>query len=248
MNKLRVVLVDDEVTILEGFKKLFNWDKYGCEVVGEAMDGAIALNMADALAPDLMIVDINIPIISGLEVVKILHEKYPEMQFIIVSGYDDFEYCREALRLKIVDYVLKPVDFSEFGRIINRSTAEIYRHKTIETVESNEATATDDVAVTLRMIAFMKENLSETISLQSLSEEFHLNSSYISQMFKVKTGMNYYNYLEQLRMNKANQLLASTSKSITEIANCVGYQSYRVFTKVYKKNQGILPSQYRKLN
>ena len=115
MQKLRVLLVDDEIMIREGFKRLFDWEAHGCEVVGEAADGMEALAQIDALTPDIVIMDINIPIMSGLKVIQLARIKHPGMAFVIVSGYDDFSYCQQALRMQITDYILKPVDYEEFG-------------------------------------------------------------------------------------------------------------------------------------
>lgn len=103
MGELKVLLVDDEITILEGFRELFDWESWGCELVGEAMDGVSAIHMADTKEPDLVIIDINLPILNGIEVVKTLQRRHARMQFVIVSGYDDFKYCQEALRLNVLD-------------------------------------------------------------------------------------------------------------------------------------------------
>ena len=113
MEKLRVLLVDDEIMIREGFKRLFDWAAHDCEVVGEAADGMEALSRIDALCPDIVIMDINIPIMNGLKVIQLSRIKHPETAYVIVSGYDDFSYCREALRLQIADYILKPVNYDE---------------------------------------------------------------------------------------------------------------------------------------
>ena len=77
MKKIRVLLVDDEIVIREGFKKLFDWEAHDCEVVGEAADGMEALTKIDALLPDLVIMDINIPIINGLKVIQMSRIKHP---------------------------------------------------------------------------------------------------------------------------------------------------------------------------
>ena len=119
MKKLRVLLVDDEIIIREGSKRLFDWEAHDCQVVGEAADGMEALAQIDALRPDIAIMDINIPIMNGLKVIQTARLKHPDMAFVIVSGYDDFDYCREALRLQITDYILKPVDYEEFGARID---------------------------------------------------------------------------------------------------------------------------------
>ena len=111
MKPLRVLLVDDEIMIREGFKRLFDWPAHDCQVVGEAADGMQALSQIDALQPDIVIMDINIPIMNGLKVIQLSRIKHPDTAFVIVSGYDDFAYCREALRLQITDYLLKPVNY-----------------------------------------------------------------------------------------------------------------------------------------
>ena len=129
MKKIRVLLVDDEIVIREGFKKLFDWEAHDCEVVGEAADGMETLTKIDALLPDLVIMDINIPIINGLKVIQMSRIKHPDMAFVIVSGYDDFSYCREALRLQITDYILKPVDYEEFGTCIDHLKIAIFENK-----------------------------------------------------------------------------------------------------------------------
>ena len=106
MKPLRVLLVDDEIMIREGFKRLFDWPAHDCQVVGEAADGMQALSQIDALQPDIVIMDINIPIMNGLKVIQLSRIKHPDTAFVIVSGYDDFAYCRKALRLQITDYAL----------------------------------------------------------------------------------------------------------------------------------------------
>ena len=132
MKKLRVLLVDDEIMIREGFKKLFDWEAHECVVVGEAADGMEAITKIDEEQPDIVIMDINIPIINGLKVIQLSRVKYPSMAFVIVSGYDDFSYCREALRLQITDYILKPVNYEEFGSCIDRLKISLYNDEVKE--------------------------------------------------------------------------------------------------------------------
>ena len=126
MKKLRVLLVDDEIMIREGFKKLFDWEAHDCEVAGEAADGMEALAKIDALCPDIVIMDINIPIMSGLKVIQLSRIKHPRIAYVIVSGYDDFSYCQQALRLQITDYILKPVNYEEFGTCIDNLKISLF--------------------------------------------------------------------------------------------------------------------------
>ena len=88
--------------------------------------------------------------------------------------------------------------------------------------------------------------MEEEVSLSVLAEQFHLSGQYISQLFKSEIGVNFLTYLTGIRMERAKQLLVSTSLSIVEVAERSGYGDYRVFSKVFKKSEGITPSQYRR--
>ena len=240
MKKLKVLLVDDEIIIREGFKRLFDWEAHDCEVVGEAADGMEAVTKIDSLNPDIAIMDINIPIMNGLKVIQTARMKHPDTAFVIVSGYNDFEYCREALRLQITDYILKPVNYDEFGACIdNLKIALFEKHSSREETDGGER-------VIHSITRFLQNHLSEEISLSVLSEEFHLNPQYISQLFKSEIGVNFLTYLTGIRMENAKKLLLTTDLGIAEIAERSGYSDYRVFTKVFKKNEGVTPSQYRR--
>ena len=242
MKKLRVLLVDDEIMIREGFKRLFDWEAHDCEVVGEAADGMEALAQIDALRPDIVIMDINIPIMSGLKVIQVSRIKHPKIAYVIVSGYDDFSYCQQALRLQITDYILKPVDYEEFGICIDNLKISLYEQRMAEEHEPKE----QGERVIIGITRYLQEHLEEEVSLSVLAEEFHLNPQYISQLFKNEIGVGFLAYLTNIRMEKAKKLLLSTSFPIAEIAQKTGYGDYRVFTKVFKKAEGITPSQYRR--
>lgn len=242
MKKLRVLLVDDEIMIREGFKRLFDWKAHDCEVVGEAADGMEALSQIDALHPDIVIMDINIPIMNGLKVISLSRIKHPQIAFVIVSGYDDFSYCREALRLQITDYILKPVNYEEFGTCIDNLKISLFEQRVSSAAEPEKQEERTITGIT----KYLQEHLAEDLSLSVLAEEFHLNPQYISQLFKNEIGVNFLSYLTNIRMEKAKKLLLSTSISVAEVAEKSGYGDYRVFTKVFKKSEGITPSQYRR--
>ena len=178
MKKLRVLLVDDEIIIRRGFRQLFDWEAHDCEVVGEAADGMEALSQIDSLNPDIVIMDINIPIMNGLKVIQLSRMKHPKTAFIIVSGYDDFAYCREALRLQITDYILKPVDYEEFGACIDNLKIALFQQKSSEETEGGEE------RIINKIVRFVQNHLAEEISLSVLAEEFHFSTQYVSQLFK----------------------------------------------------------------
>ena len=240
MKKLQVLLVDDEIMIREGFKRLFDWEAHGCQVVGEAADGMEALGKIDSLRPDIVVMDINIPIMNGLKVIQAARMKHPQMAFVIVSGYDDFSYCQQALRMQITDYILKPVNYEEFGSCIDNLKISLFRRQAdAEPEQQEERTITG-------LTRYLQEHLSQEVSLSVLAEEFHLSAQYISQLFKSEIGVNFLAYLTSIRMEQAKKLLLSTSLPIADVAEQSGYADYRVFTKVFKKSEGMTPSQYRR--
>ena len=242
MKNLRVLLVDDEIMIREGFKRLFDWEAHDCEVAGEAGDGMEALTQIDTLHPDIVIMDINIPIMNGLKVIQLSRIKHPSTAFVIVSGYDDFSYCREALRLQITDYILKPVNYEEFGTCIDNLKISLFEQRVSAAAEPEKQEERTITGIT----RYLQEHLAEEISLSVLAEQFHLNPQYISQLFKSEIGVNFLAYLTNIRMEKAKKLLLTTALSIAEVAEQSGYGDYRVFTKVFKKSEGVTPSQYRR--
>lgn len=240
MKTLRVLLVDDEIMIREGFKRLFDWAAHDCEVVGEAADAMEALSRIDALCPDIVIMDINIPIMNGLKVIQLSRIKHPETAYVIVSGYDDFSYCREALRLQITDYILKPVNYDEFGSCIDNLKISLF-----ERGVTHSDSALEERTIN-QLTRYLQEHLSEEISLSVLADEFHLSAQYISQLFKSEIGVNFLTYLTNIRMENAKKLLLATSLPISDISERSGYGDYRVFTKAFKKSEGVTPSQYRR--
>lgn len=191
MKKLRVLLVDDEIMIREGFKRLFDWEGHDCEVVGEAADGMEALAQIDALRPDIVIMDINIPIMNGLKVIRLSRMKHPDTAFVIVSGYDDFAYCREALRLQITDYIVKPVNYEEFGTCIDNLKISLFQQRVSAAPEPEKQEERTIAGIT----RYLQEHLAEEMSLSVLADEFHLNPQYISQLFRNEIGVNFLAYL-----------------------------------------------------
>ena len=241
MNNCRVLLADDEAAILEGYKLLFDWEKYQCEVVGTAMDGREAVEKARELKPDIVIMDINLPKLNGLEAIRAIQETTPAdhpIYMIVVTGYDEFSYCQEALRLRVSDFLLKPIDFDAFGEVIEGLVKKVMENPNRQVVLSD----------TLKKIVdYVNKNLSdEDMRLTLLAENMNMNPNYISQLFKKELGCGYHAYLNQVRVEKAKKYLRQTNEPISVVAELVGFSDYRIFTKIFKGIVGVTPSQFRK--
>lgn len=241
MNLCRILLVDDEAIILEGYQKLFDWKKYQCEVVGTAMDGEEAIEKAGKLKADIVIMDINLPKLNGLEAIKAIQNEAQDgrrIYVVIVTGYDDFAYCQEALRLRVADFILKPIDFESLGTVLEGIVSKVMKDSEREIPVSGTMK---------KIISWMECNLEkENMSLTLLAGQMNMNSTYISQLFKKELGIGYHAYLNQMRVERAKKYLTETDEPITSVADKVGFSDYRVFTKVFKSLVGETPSQFRK--
>ena len=242
MRNLRVLIADDECTIREGFKRLFNWEEHGCSLVGEAENGREALEKIAALAPDIVIMDISMPVMSGLEVIRQARQSASHTAVVIVSGYDDFSYCQEALRLRVEAYLLKPVDFEELREIVDSLKIKLGEMDLLQ----DAPTADKDRKLIQEMTDYLNRHLDEEISLRLLGEVFYLTPNYISRIFRNELGVNYLSYLTHLRIEKARELLLKTDRGIAEVSEAVGFHDYRTFTKVFKRYEGVPPTQFRK--
>ena len=109
MEPIKVFICEDESIVREGLRDMIPWEKYGCEFVGDAPDGEMALPMIRELKPDVLITDITMPFMDGLSLSKIVTSEQPDIKVIIISGYSDFEYARQAIELGVEQYLLKPV-------------------------------------------------------------------------------------------------------------------------------------------
>jgi two-component system response regulator YesN len=127
--KLKFMLVDDEVIVLEGYKKLFDWEKRGFTIICEARDGISAVSLANQYRPDIILMDINIPILSGLDAIQKITEQIKDIGIIIVSGYDEFAYAQQAVRLQVADYILKPVKFEQLAVTLERIRMDLLKKR-----------------------------------------------------------------------------------------------------------------------
>lgn len=126
---LKVFLVEDETIVREGLKNNIPWQQYGYDFVGEASDGEMALPLIQREKPDVLLTDIKMPFMDGLTLSKIVHEQFPEMKIIIISGHDDFEYAQEAISVGVEQYLLKPITRVKMQKVLSDLKSKIEQEK-----------------------------------------------------------------------------------------------------------------------
>ena len=141
MNPYRIMLVDDEEEVRKAIIRKMDWEKLGFVVVGDAENGEEALEKLEQLEPDVVITDIRMPYMDGLTLTARIREKHPSIKILIFSGYDDFEYAKQAIKLEVTEYILKPVNGEELAVILSRIRGsldkEIEQRRNIDTLREN---------------------------------------------------------------------------------------------------------------
>ncbi|OMF37012.1 hypothetical protein BK133_07300 [Paenibacillus sp. FSL H8-0548] len=255
---LQILLVEDEINLRSRFSKLLEDVIGGCKVVGEASNGLEALEWLKTNVTDIVITDIRMKDMNGIELMKRLKEQSPSMPVVIISGYNDFIYVREALRYEVADYLLKPLDRVELTQVIQKltnklkgnQTLTIERRSVVENPASNAASpAAADEVKERQIIRKIKEiialRLEQDISLQYIADQVNLNHRYLSVLFKTETGVNLSDYVTQCRMEKAKGLLKHTQLKIQDISRLAGYPNTKYFMSVFKQVVGFTPTEYR---
>ncbi|WP_226036177.1 response regulator transcription factor [Aquibacillus saliphilus] len=233
-----VLLVEDEQVIRVGIKALLEDVITGYKVMWEAPNGHKALELLNVVIPDIVITDIRMPEMNGIQFITLLRDKLPQVPVIVISGYDDFNYARDALKLGVKDYLLKPVNRSELASILHNIAKEDKSKKS----GSNNS----EESLHIRQIKEVIEtHLEEDLTLSFISKTLNLHPNYISQLFKQQTKVNLSDYIVTKRMNKAEKLLVETKLKIYDIANLSGYSNPKHFASVFKKVIGKTPNQYR---
>src|SRR3954463_13907889 len=122
---IKTLIVDDEKWTRETIKMFGKWENYGIAAIKEAADGQEGLNVIEQWSPDIVITDMKMPGVDGMELLRIVAERYPQIKLIVASGYDDFNYMRQAIRSKVNEYLLKPINADDLNSALEKCTNEI---------------------------------------------------------------------------------------------------------------------------
>ncbi len=235
---MNLLLVDDDRISIN---ILADYIKPHLEQINEvicAYNGIEAYDIVISLKPDIIITDIKMPSMSGIDFIdKVQTIENYNPKVIFISGYRDFEYARKAIKLNVIDYILKPIDQDELIQRINSLT---------ENYDGLFKKGNEDIIN--RVQKYLSNHLNDTLKLQEISKLFHYNAAYLGRLIKKETGYYYNDYVLKLRIIKAQSLLITTSDAINKIATEVGFKDPEHFTKRFKKVTGLTPSSYRNIN
>jgi len=244
---LKLLVVDDEMVILQGLVKIIRTGNTPFMHIEYATDAVEAISMLSYFTPDLIITDINMPEKNGLQLIQEVKERQLCNRFIILTGYDEFAYARQAIQYQVIDYCLKPIDKQEILTLLRKVAKEIMEEKgAIDNRVHAQPPQSEYCLHVTRIVDYIKQNYDQDLSLDRFSELTDLHPAYISQLFKKETGVTFIQYLHDYRIAKAKELLlANTTLPVQLVGHQVGYENPQHFMKVFKKIAGCTPRSYR---
>ena len=239
-----VVIVDDEPIIVEGISKLVPWEKYGCRVVACAYNGKEGLETIRENSPDIVFTDISMPGMDGLKMIAALKSEFPQMQISILTGYRDFDYCQEALRLGVCRFLLKPSKLEEIEEAL-RVMADALKKNNVEPKEESNEENSAGCFIVKNALAYMEENYAQKLTLGLVAEKTYVSQWHLSKLLNKHEGRNFSEILNQIRVEHAKELLNEMQLRIADISEMVGFTDVAHFSRVFKKLEGLSANEYR---
>ena len=239
MEKYRVVIIDDEAVIVEGLRKVVKWDQYNCEVAGTASDARSGAQLIREVRPDILFTDICMPGQNGLTMLAGLRSEFPEMQVTVLTGYRDFSYAQEAIRLGVTRFLLKPSKMSEIDEAMKAMTGKIGIKETSSTDQNTGS------FIVNQAMAYIEKHYSEKLTLQEVAETCYVSQWHLSKLLNKYAGQSFYDILNKVRINAARELLKDPSLRVGDIGMMVGYMDNAHFSRIFKKLTGCSANEYR---
>ncbi len=235
----QLIIVDDEEKILEGISQLFPWNNIGFQVVARFQDARSALSYIEENPVDVVMTDISMPDMNGIELTKEL-KRFPELKIVLFSSYKDYEYMRAAIQYGISDYLLKPIRYDELVACFDGIRMQLDKKNIVEV--SKPRTYYSEIIQ--RVDEYLLNNYQKA-SLEGAAEAVGLSPNYLSKIYKEKSGSGFLERLNRIKMEKACELLMDPSYKHYEIAFYVGYDNPKNFSRAFKSYFSVSPMDYR---
>lgn len=250
----KLLIADDEFEIRNGLFKYFPWNEVGFEVVGQAENGMQVIEYVKDNPVDIILCDIKMPIMNGLELAEYFRKKYPEILICFLTAYADFNFAQKAVSLNAVQYLLKSsssADLMEIFRAIKasmdesrRSQSERKEQKSFANTHSHgdDPESEDFIIKEIRQYVYTQY---ATANLAEVARTVYMTPNYVSKLFKKKTKQNFSDFLLSVKMEKAAELLLDFRYKIYEVSFMVGYKHVKNFTRAFKDFYEVTPREYR---
>ncbi len=245
--KYTVVVAEDEELLLNSLIQKIETIDLGFDVIGKAQTGAQAFDLIKELTPDLLVSDIKMPIVDGLTLLENVHDKFPYIKTIIISGFSDFEYARRAIRINVSEYLLKPVDPKElYNALLNIRTKLELEQSTYSSIFNDAMTRNSPDQIAKALKEYINCHYNDEINLNLIAHGMNYSAAYLTRLFCTQYEITPSKYIISLRMSRAKYLLSHNQElSIKQIGEIIGYHDQGYFSRIFKKYTGLSPFEYR---
>lgn len=238
---IKLLIADDEDTIRNGIAKYIQLHTDRFDKIYLASNGQEAIDIIFRDKPDIMFLDIQMPLKGGVEVMQEAKRAEILPYTMILSGYDEFRYCQQALRFGAKEYLLKPVRSSDILDMLNKAANELFG----EQYKSDTPGEGKNGIVELAR-EYVIEHYYENLTLAEIAGKVGVSAGYLSTLFQKQMGKGFVDFLNEIRVKHACTYLQQNYLKTYEIAYKVGFRDEKYFSKVFKKVIGQSPSEFRK--
>lgn len=242
---MKTLIADDERPVRIAISKLGQWGKYHLEQPVQVENGQEALLAMYELKPSIVFVDIQMPVMNGLDFLEKASVEFPGTVYIIVSGYDEFSYAQKAIHYGAIDYLLKPIEEDKLNAAIEKAV----RMLCPDFPGNSQMQDASDIKAE-EVIEIIKEKIdheySENIRISDFSAKYFFSREYLSKLFKTRYGIGIYEYLQKVRMERAAALLRDPDIKILDISSRIGYTDNNYFSKAFRNYYNLTPTEFRK--
>ena len=243
----RVVLIDDEKIIVDGLTRVIKWADYNCEVVGAAYDAAGGAALIRRVRPHIVFTDIKMPDQDGLTMLAGLKSEFPEMQIAVLTGYRDFNYAQEAIKLGVTRFLLKPSKMDELHEALSAMKERLNKLPPDAAAGEDEPCLDRHAGsfIVNQATAYIEEHYAQKLTLQEVADKCYVSQWHLSKLINKYTGNTFYELLNNVRIEKAKALLNDPKLKIGDIVDMVGYSDAAHFSRVFKRIVGVSANEYR---
>lgn len=247
----RTLIVDDEQHARASLTKLIAKAAIPFEIIGVVNNGQIGLDAIRELQPDVVISDIDMPVMDGIKLLKSARDEGYDCRFVMLTCMNEFEYARQALEFGASGYLLKlSMDVDGLKQAMDKVSRELEQREQLRKAQrwfpkKNMDEPTDHPEMN-KIVRYIEENYAEEITLKHVAELISMDASYVSDLFKKKTSQTLIHYVQNRRIQAAKMLLSETNQPVGEIARQVGFENDNYFIKIFKRWCGVTPSEFRK--